>query len=100
MEWSDWLEEACEEWHTLTEEERAWELSDWLETTGINREVLCSDIKGPPYKSALDALVHILLDEGSDKRLNPDKLLFTHFSCIGVSRKETGFYLLLSNKRV
>ena len=100
LEWNDKLEDACEDWFHLSEEERAWELSDRLETSGISREILCADIIGFPFKSPLDALFSIIREDGIEKKLNADKLLFTHFTQIACMRTDNAFYVLLSNKKV
>ena len=36
LEFSDKLEEACDDWHQMPPEEKNWELSDRLETIGIS----------------------------------------------------------------
>ena len=60
LEWHDKLEDAGDDWFNLKEEEKLWELSDRLETSGISREVLCADLVGFPYKSPLDALFSLI----------------------------------------
>ena len=44
LKWNTKLEDAVEEYFDLTEEEKAWELPDRLESSGISREVLCADM--------------------------------------------------------
>lgn len=66
----------------------------------IDREVLCADLRITGLTNPVDILMQLIAEDGVGKKLNQDKLLFSHFTHIGIGVSGTSTYILLSNKKI
>ena len=81
----------------MDEKERQWELPDRLEAVGISRAQVCAEIFHQGQGCPLDVLMMILSQDGADRKLNADTLLFSHFKFIAIITGKEETYMLVSN---